>query len=262
MTMGWRVLLRVRGILPALGIAVWEVAVAVFRIPEYLLPAPSRVAQELVARFVLLVRHTGVTSQEVVLGLGVAVAGGGVLAVIMALVPMLHRGLSPLLAFLQAVPKITVAPLFVIWLGYGLGSKVLMVFLIAFFPIVVNLAAGLLAVESDLLRLMRSYRASRWQTFRAIRLPNALPYFLSGMRIAAALSLVGAVVGEFVGADRGLGYLILISNAELRTPLLFACLACLGAMGVLLFGFLQWIERWLSPWARVEPPDRRTVSGF
>jgi len=258
----WRVLLRVRGVLPALGIAAWEAAVAVLGIPDYLLPAPSRVAQELFVRFFLLVRHTGVTLQEVILGLGAAVAGGGLLAVSMALVPILHRGLFPLLAFLQAVPKITVAPLFVIWIGYGLGSKVLMVFLISFFPVVVNLASGLLQVEPDVLRLMRSYRASRWQTFRAIRLPNALPYFLSGMRIAAALSLVGAVVGEFVGADRGLGYLILLSNAELRTPLLFACLAWLGVMGVLLFGSLQWIERWLLPWARVEAPERRTVAGF
>jgi NitT/TauT family transport system permease protein len=185
------------------------------------------------------------------------VAGGFLLAVIMAYLPLLHRGLYPLLAFLQAVPKITVAPLFVIWLGYGLGSKVLMVFLIAFFPVVVNLTTGLLLVDPDLLRLMRSYRASAWQIFRTVRLPNAIPYFLAAMRIAVALAVVGAVVGEFVGADRGLGYLILLANAELRTPLLFACLVWLGAMGVALFGLLAWLERWLLPWGYTGGPERR-----
>ncbi len=262
MTSAWRPLLRVRGILPALGIVAWELTVRVIRVPDYLLPPPSHVAWELWARFALLARHAGVTLQEVGLGLGAAVVGGGVLAIIMAHVPVLHRGLYPLLAFLQAVPKVTVAPLFVIWLGYGLGSKVLMVFLISFFPIVVNLTAGLLLVEPDLVRLMRSYRASRWQTFRAIRFPNAVPYFLAAIRIAVALALVGAVVAEFVGADRGLGYLILLANAELRTPLLFACLALLGAMGVGLFGLLQWVERWFLPWAAGGPPERATVSGF
>ena len=258
----WRALVRVRGILPALGIVAWEVAVMVSGIPDYLLPPPSRVAWELWARFSLLARHAAVTLQEVGLGLGAAVAGGGILAAIMAHVPMLRRGMFPLLAFLQAVPKVTVAPLFVIWLGYGLGSKVLMVFLISFFPIVVNLMAGFLSVDPDLMRLLRSYRASRWHIFRTVQFPNAVPYFLAAMRIAVALSLVGAVVAEFVGADRGLGYLILLANAELRTPLLFACLALLGAMGVGLFGLLQGFERWLLPWASVGPPERATISGF
>jgi NitT/TauT family transport system permease protein len=262
MTSAWRALLRVRGILPALAILGWELAVRLIGVPDYLLPPPSQVAWELWARFSLLARHAGVTLQEVGLGLGAAVGGGAVLAVIMAHVPVLHRGLYPLLAFLQAVPKVTVAPLFVIWLGYGLGSKVLMVFLISFFPIVVNLTAGLLLVEPDLVRLMRSYRASRWQTFRAIRFPNAVPFFLASMRISVALALVGAVVAEFVGADRGLGYLILLANAELRTPLLFACLALLGTIGAGLFGLLRCVERWCAPWAQVAPSERGPISGF
>lgn len=250
-----------RGSLAVAGIAIWEVAVRLLAIPDYLLPPPSGVAEELVVRFWLLGRHTGVTLGEVGVGLAAAVAGGWVLAVIMAHLPFLHRGLYPLLAFLQAVPKITVAPLFVIWLGYGLGSKVLMVFLIAFFPIVVNLTTGLLLVDADLLRLMRSYRATAWQIFRTVRFPNAVPYFLAGMRIAVALAVVGAVVAEFVGADRGLGYLILLANAELRTPLLFACLVWLGAIGVGLFSLVHWMERWLSPWAR-GLRGSETVSGF
>lgn len=250
-----------RGSLAVAGIAMWEVAVRLLAIPDYLLPPPSGVAQEFVVRFSLLGRHAGVTLGEVGVGLAAAVAGGWVLAVIMAHLPFLHRGLYPLLAFLQAVPKITVAPLFVIWLGYGLGSKVLMVFLIAFFPLVVNLTMGLLLVDPDLMRLMRSYRATAWQIFRTVRFPNAVPYFLAGMRIAVALAVVGAVVAEFVGADRGLGYLILLTNAELRTPLLFACLVWLGAIGVGLFGLVHWVERWLSPWAR-GLHESGAVSGF
>jgi NitT/TauT family transport system permease protein len=136
-----------------------------------------------------------------------------------------------------------------------------MVFLIAFFPIAVNLTTGLLLVDADLLRLMRSYRATGWQIFRTVRVPNALPFFLAGLRIAVALAVVGAVVAEFVGADRGLGYLILLANAELRTPLLFACLVWLGAIGVGLFALVHWLERWLSPWARgLRGPD--TFGGF
>ena len=250
-----------RGSLAALGIVAWEVAVRLLAVPDYLLPPPSGVAAELVARFALVARHSGVTLGEVGVGLAAAVGGGVVLAVAMASMPFLHRGLYPLLAFLQAVPKVTVAPLFVIWLGYGLGSKVLMVFLIAFFPIAVNLTTGLLLVDADLLRLMRSYRATGWQTFRTVRVPNAVPFFLAGLRIAVALAVVGAVVGEFVGADRGLGYLILLANAELRTPLLFACLVWLGAIGVGLFALVHWLERWLSPWARgLRGPD--AFAGF
>jgi NitT/TauT family transport system permease protein len=245
-----------------LGVVAWQAAVPGLGIPDHLLPAPSRILQELWIRFPLLVRHTAITFEEVALGLGVAVAGGGLLAFILAHVAWVHRGLFPLLAFLQAVPKVALAPLFVIWIGYGLGSKVLMVFLIAFFPIVVNLTAGLLAVEPDLLRLLRSYRATWWQTFRAVRLPWAVPYFLAAMRIAVALALVGAVVGEFVGADRGLGYLILLANAELRTPLLFACLTWLGVLGVGLFGAIGLVERTCLPWAQTAAGERPAVSGF
>ena len=254
-------LARVRGSLAVLSVLAWETGVRLLAIPDYLLPPPSDVVRELVVRFTLVARHTGVTLGEVGVGLVAAVAGGAVLALLMAAMPFLHRGLYPLLAFLQAVPKVTVAPLFVIWLGYGLGSKVLMVFLIAFFPIVVNLTTGLLLVDPDLLRLMRAYRASAWQIFRTVRFPNAVPYFMAALRIAVALAVVGAVVAEFVGADRGLGYLILLANAELRTPLLFACLAWLGAIGVGLFGLVHWMERWLSPWAGGRH-DAGAVSGF
>jgi NitT/TauT family transport system permease protein len=240
----------------------WEGVVRFARIPDYLLPAPTRVARELWVRSAILLRHTGVTLSEVGVGLLVALAVGAVLGVVMAHSRALHRGLYPILAFLQAVPKVAVAPLFVIWLGYGLGSKVLMVFLIAFFPIVVNFTVGLARVEPDLLRLMQSYRAGRWQTFRRVRFPNALPFLLAGLRIAVALAVVGAVLAEFVGADRGLGYLILLSNAELRTPLLFACLACLGAIGVTLFALLHWIERAAMPWARGGEPAPGVISGF
>lgn len=262
MTRAWTILMRLRGTLLLSVILLWEVIVRLTRIPEYLLPAPTRVARELWNRFPLLLGHAGVTLEEVGLGLLAAVLGGSLLAVTMAHSRFVYRGVYPFLAFLQAVPKVTVAPLFIIWLGYGLGSKVLMVFLIAFFPIVVNLTAGLLLVDPDLLCLVRSYRANRWQTFVKIRLPHALPYLIAAMRIAVALAVVGAVVAEFVGADRGLGYLILLSNAELRTPLLFAALALLGAIGGGLFGLLGLVEGWLLPWGHEVGAEGTRLTGF
>jgi ABC-type nitrate/sulfonate/bicarbonate transport system permease component len=250
-----------KGSLVVSVLVAWELAVRLLAVPDYLLPPPSAIATELVARFALVAPHGAVTLGEIAVGLVAAVGGGVVLALGMAAVPFLHRGLYPLLAFLQAVPKVTVAPLFVIWLGYGLGSKVLMVFLIAFFPIAVNLTTGLLLVDADLLRLMRCYRATVWHVFRTVRVPNAVPFFLAGLRIAVVLAVVGAVIAEFVGADRGLGYLILLANAELRTTLLFVCLIWLGAIGIGLFALVQWLERWLSPWARgLRGPD--AFAGF
>lgn len=255
-------LVRVRGGIVVLGFLIWEGAIRVTGIPDHLVPTPIRVMQELWARFPLMLHHTLTTLWEIGLGLVIAVAVGGLLAVLMAHSRLLHRALYPLLAFLQAVPKVTVAPLFAIWLGYGIGSKVLTILLISVFPIVVNVTAGLLLVEPDLLQLVRSYRAGRWQIFVKVRLPHALPYFFAGMRIAVALAIIGAVVGEFIGADEGLGYLILLANAELRTPLLFASLVWLGLIGLGLLGLVRWTERSLLSWTRAGDSETAVAAGF
>jgi NitT/TauT family transport system permease protein len=163
-------------------------------------------------------------------------------------VPRLRDIIMPLLLVAQLVPKVAVAPLLLIWFGYGLMPKVLIAFLVAFFPIVVNGASGLGSVEPELLDLGSSLQASRWQTFWKFRVPSALPEIFSGMKIAVTLAIIGAIIGEFVGGNRGLGYLIIVANQELDTPLAFAAILLLSAVGIILYALIELIERMLLPW--------------
>jgi NitT/TauT family transport system permease protein len=160
----------------------------------------------------------------------------------------MERFVYPLLVGSQAVPKIAIAPLFIIWLGFGLAPKIIMAFLIAVFPVVVNTIVGLASTEIEKLYLARSMGATRWQTFFKIRLPNALPSIFAGLKLAIALAVTGAVVGEFIGADRGLGRLIILANGDLDTAELFAVVAILTAMAIVLFGVVQAIERFVVHW--------------
>jgi NitT/TauT family transport system permease protein len=154
----------------------------------------------------------------------------------------------PLLLIAQIIPKVAIAPILLIWFGYGLTPKVLIAFLVAFFPVVVNTAQGLASVEHELLELGQSLKASRWQTFWKFRVPTALPDLFSGMKIAITLAVIGAVIGEFVGGNRGLGYLIIIANQELDTPLAFAAIFILSLGGILLFWLIELAERLVVPW--------------
>ncbi|MFQ5914179.1 MAG: ABC transporter permease [Nitrospinota bacterium] len=228
----------------------WQAAVAVFHLPHYILPSPLRVFQTIGQAWDVLLLHTTRTIVEVLAGFAAALAAGLGLAVLITYSAVLKRALYPLVIASQTVPVIAIAPLLIVWFGYDMMPKVVMTALIAFFPVVVNTVDGLETTDADLLDLMRLLRANWWQTFRKVRFPGALPFIFSGMKIAAAVSVIGAVIGEWVGADRGLGFLMIRANAQLRTDLIFASIVILSAMGVVLFLAVSALERISMPWEK------------
>ncbi|HEY7243657.1 MAG TPA: ABC transporter permease [Xanthobacteraceae bacterium] len=229
-------------------IAAWEVLCRALHIPSFLIPAPSQVAWRLYEKRDLYLIHTWTTLYETTAGFLLAVVFGIVCAAVIVVIPKLRDVVMPLLLLAQLVPKVAIAPLLLIWFGYGLFPKVLVAFLVAFFPIVVNGASGLASVQPELLDLGSSLQASRWQTFWKFRIPSALPELFSGMKIAVTLAIIGAIIGEFVGGNRGLGYLIIVANQELDTPLAFAAIFLLSAAGIALYAVIEMLERMLIPW--------------
>ncbi len=239
----------------------WEAGVRLFQVPIYLVPPPSRVFQDLATRNVALLEHLYTTFSETVLGFAAGIVGGLAAAVLIVASRFLQQVLYPLLVIAQIIPKIAIAPIILIWVGHGVLSKVLIAFLVSFFPLVVSTITGLRAVESDLLDLVRGLGASTVQTFMKIRFPNALPFIFSGLKISIVLSVVGAIVGEFVGGSSGLGYLILVSNTEMNTPLMFSAFFLLSVMGLALFGLVALAERVIAPWGVPEQEDPTRVVG-
>ena len=239
---------RISGILSPIlvllaALMLWEVGVRVFKVPAYILPPPSQIAAVIQEKLPLLVKHGWVSTTEIVLGFLLSVLVGIPLALATCLWPAFARSIYPLLVSSQAVPKMAVAPLFIVWFGF-----VLIAFLIAFFPIVINTVVGLAAIEPEKIYLARSMGLSGTATFFKIRLPNALPSIFGGLKIAITLAVVGAVVGEFVGGDAGLGYLLMSANGSMDTPLLFAGLVGLTLIGVVLFMVIEIAERFAIPW--------------
>ncbi len=234
---------------------VWQALCAALHIPTYLLPAPSDVAVRLYEKRGLYLGHSFVTFYETLGGFALAVLGGCVAAAVIVVIPKLRDVLMPLLLVAQIVPKVAIAPILLIWFGYGLVPKLVIAFLVAFFPIVVNTAQGLASVEAELIELGRSLEASRAQIFWKFRVPTALPDLFSGMKIAITLAVIGAVIGEFVGGNRGLGYLIIIANQELDTPLAFAAVLILSAGGIALYGLVELAERIFVPWSTPVDPS-------
>jgi NitT/TauT family transport system permease protein len=229
-------------------LAIWELAVRLFNVPTFVLPAPSVIAREGWAHRVHLPGHTWATLWETLAGFGLSIAVGVPLAVLIVSSGFLRNTIYPLLVITQSVPKVAIAPLIVIFIGVGEMPKILVAFLVAFFPIVVDSATGLTAVPPELLDLSRSLKASRQQEFIKIRFPTAVPFIFSGLKVAVALSVVGAVVGEFVQADKGLGYLIVVSTSFWKTPLAFAAMGILSLMGIVLFALVALVERVVFPW--------------
>jgi len=244
-----RLLGRARAVVGLLGfLLLWEAAARLFHIPEYVLPAPSVIAADGAAKWKSLLGAAAFTIQPMLAGFAVAV----VLGVLIALSIAFSRGVRaiayPLLVFLQIVPKIAVAPLFIIWFGFGLTPKVLLVFLLSFFPVVVAASTAFASIEPEIMELARSTGAGRWRTFRMVQLPNALPALFGGIKVAAALAATAAVVAEFVASDRGLGYLLMEYNGNLDTPMSFAAIFVLSALGLLLYGAVEVIEGLAIPW--------------
>ena len=230
----------------------WEGIVRMWRIPEFLVPAPSAIGRALMAGLTsrLYVDHFGVTLYESLLGFLIATAAGIACGTLIAQFRVVERTLYPYLVALQTLPKIAIAPLLIVWLGFGITSKVVIAALVAFFPILVNVIVGLKTVDASKLDLMRSLDASRWQTFRYVTFPNALPFVFAGLDIAIVFSVLGAIVGEFVGSQRGLGNLILQFHTSLDIAGMFAVLLLLAALGVGLHLLIQAIQRRVIFWSQ------------
>lgn len=239
-------------LLLAAGVAAWQGVASLAAVDDLTLASPTETVAALADDLPLLLDGALVTLLEVVLGLSLAVAVGALAAVGMHLVRPLRRAAYPVLVASQAIPVVVLAPLFVLAFDYGLAPKLAIVALICFFPVTVNLLDGLRSVEPDLLKLMRSLGASRLATLRRVELPTALPYFFSGLRVAATVSVIGAVFGEWAGADEGLGRLVLLGNNQLQTPRVYAGIVILTLMAVALFALATLAERLLCPWNRTE----------
>lgn len=230
------------------AVGIWHGAVILFSVPAYLVPPPGEVALRLAEDWRQLGFHAAVTLAEAIGGFAFAAVFGVLAAAVLVWSPSLERAVMPVLLVIQTFPKIALAPLIVIWFGLGIGPKLLISFLVAVFPVLVSAIVGLRSVEKDMLDLARATRAPAWRIFWRVRLPFALPHIFGGFKVAVAFAVVGAVVGEWVGADRGLGYLLLWANANLDTPLLFAILAWLAAIGLALYYAVEAAERLALPW--------------
>ncbi|MBV1796503.1 ABC transporter permease [Siccirubricoccus sp. G192] len=257
---GFRLPAALRGAAPGLLAVIllfliWEAVCRLFGIREFLLPTPSAIFSASIAAWPLLLWHAWATFLTVLWGFFASVAISLPLAMLIASSPAVSAAIYPLLVITQSIPKVALAPILIIALGANELPRIIVTFLVAFFPLVVGTVAGLLATPPELIELGRACRAGRMQELLRIRLPFAIPFVFGGLKVAAALAVVGAVVAEFVGADAGLGYLIQTSMAFFRTPLAFAAVVALAIMGILMFQAVSLTERLLFPWSSgAEPP--------
>jgi len=227
----------------ALVVAVWQGAVLVGRTPDYLLPTPAQVVEALSTYREPLLKQGWVTLRGILLAFGISAVLGVLLAIPMAFSRVVERLGYPLLVMTQAVPKVALGPLFIVWFGFGLMTNVLIAVSVAIFPIIVNTVLGLTTIDPDLVRLGRSMGASRWRLFRLVRLPTALPSVLAGLKVAITFAVIGVVVGEFIVGGAGLGYLTISASGNQNVPLLFACVISLAVLAVLVFAAVELLER-------------------
>ncbi len=233
----------------------WVLICWIGNLPTVVLPTPDKVFRAFVARRDLLLSEGWITLKETLYGFFLALAIGLPLAVAVANSRTLNLMFYPLLVGLQSVPKVALAPIILVWLGTGLESKLAVVWLVAFFPIIVDTAAGLRATPKELLELAHSLRATPMQIFLKVQFPAALPFVITGAKVAITLAVIGAVIGEFVGSSEGLGFLLLAATSQLDTPLAFAALFALSFLGVLVYLLVELAERLIAPW--LPPPAQR-----
>jgi NitT/TauT family transport system permease protein len=242
----------IRFMLPVLGLAllilVWHVCVVAFNVPPVILPRPGLVLDSTLANWRLIVSEGWTTLLESLYGFVLAFLLGVPLAVAIAGSRTLNLMFYPLLIATQSLPKVALAPLILVWLGTGMESKLAIAWLVAFFPIVVDTATGLRNTPAEFLDLATAVRASPFQTFWKIRFPAALPFVISGSKVAITLAVIGAVIGEFIGSNEGLGNLLLVANSQINIPLAFACLIGLAMIGIGLYGAVAAVELALKPW--------------
>jgi len=226
----------------------WEGGCRFFSLPAFILPPPSAILVTAVIKSPLIAPHAAVTFLEIVLGIVLALLAAVPLAMVMFAMPSVERALAPFLVASQAIPVFALAPLLVVWLGYGISSKVLMAGLIIFFPILVSLLQGFKSCGKDFEILFRLMGGGFWKTMQLLYWPWALPHFFSGLKVGVTIATIGAVIGEWVGAQKGLGYLMIQSNARLRTDLVFAAILWLSAMGIIFWIFVGWLEKRMVTW--------------
>ncbi|MBM1633996.1 ABC transporter permease [Sulfitobacter mediterraneus] len=223
-------------------VLLWQLAVIVADVPSYILPSPLETIAEITDSSYNWWTHTWVTTLEIFGGYAMAVIVGVALAVLFVWVPPLNASLMPLLVTLNMVPKVAMAPLFIIWFSYGIVPNMIIAFTICFFPIVLTTYRGLVEVEPDLINLVKALKANRWQIFIKIQLPGSLPYLFSGMKVAAILAVAGAIVGEFIASEEGLGNFLLIQQNALNTSAMMMALLLITAIGMALYGFVIALE--------------------
>ena len=240
-------------VLLAIFIGAWELYTQTSSVDSFILPAPHEIAQSLYDDRSLLLSNLGVTAQEVGLGVALALLIGGLLAFALHLSPALRRAAYPLLVSSQAVPFVILAPLLVFWFGFSVFAKLAIVVIVCFFPVVVTTLDALRNVDPELIKLMRTLDASRWQTLRMVEAPAALPAALSGAKIAVAVAVIGAVFAEYTGSEKGLGHLLLTSTPQLETARAWAATVVLALFAVALFAALGFAQRVLVPWTGKDP---------
>jgi NitT/TauT family transport system permease protein len=236
-------------VLFAVLLAAWQLAGPVLGVREYLLPGPLAVLRAAGGGSVPWHAHLWVTTVEILGGFAVAAAAGVALGIAVAASPLVARGLLPFLVFVNTLPKVAVAPLFLLWLGYGIVPNMLIGALIGFFPVVINTAVGLSQIDDDMLDLGRVFNAPKWKVFATIRIPNAYPYILSALKVTATAAVVGAIVGEFVASQQGLGYVIITTQGSMNTPVAFAALVWISLVGLAVYGLVVLAARCIAPWA-------------
>ena len=236
-------------VLALVAVLLWEAAVRGFAVSAFIVPAPSAVAAALGHDWTTLVHAAWVTGQEILFGFVVSGLVGVALALLIVRFDWLGRALYPLVVLFQNVPKVALAPIFILWFGYGLAPKIGLILVIAFFPVTLSMLAGMESVDPSLVALMRSVGAGPTDILFKIRVPHSLPSLMAGLKIAATLSVIGAIVGEFAGASDGLGYVIQFASTQLDTPLVFAALLLVSMLGVGFYYAAEALERLAVPWA-------------
>ena len=231
--------------------ALWEIAVRALHVPDYILPSLSAIIAKMMVSWQLLASSALVTLKEILLGFGLSVAIAIPLAIAVVYSRIFERVAFPFMVSLQTVPKVALAPILLMWLGYGILPTMMVAFLISFFPIVINSVIGMRSAEKEMIYLVQSMGAGELTTFLKVRLPTALPSIFGGLKVGMGQAVVGATVGEFIAGESGLGWLQLASQVRLDTPLLFAAVIMLSLLGVLLFNIVGWIERLALPWSRL-----------
>jgi NitT/TauT family transport system permease protein len=241
-------------------IVLWDLVIRLFKIPPYLIPPPVQVVQQLVKEWPMLWRESLPTLYATLGGFVLSALVGVPVAMWIAYSRLVESFVYPLLVFSQSVPKVAIAPLFVVWFGFGVVPKVIAAFLLGFFPVIVATVQGFKSVEGDVIDLARSMGANPFKIFLKFRLPQAMPAIFSGLKVSVTLAVVGAVVGEFVGSNSGLGYVLQKANGTFDLPLMFAALVILSMIGVLLFLAIELIERWALPWHASQRHDMQLAA--